>query len=228
MPVCSILTAEGEGQIARFLDRNGPGLQQLAYRVSDIEAVSELLRARGVEPDPTDAARDDAPRAGRGASITITTVAPARLWSSMMSISSRRLTGSSAGSVSTALYRRGITDSFLRIFAIDDSNPNYDIVNRMYQNAGNSRQTGVQILLEHRVLQLCSTQAKAFGVSRIPGGDAEDVYQVQLRAGLIGQFSRGEAVLDRQVDLFAQRAAGRDELPVAPALGARSGAASPH
>jgi methylmalonyl-CoA/ethylmalonyl-CoA epimerase len=34
--------------IARFLDRHGPGLQQIAYRVSDLEAVSELLRQRGV------------------------------------------------------------------------------------------------------------------------------------------------------------------------------------
>lgn len=34
--------------IGKFLDRNGPGLQQLAYRVTDIEAVSEILRERGV------------------------------------------------------------------------------------------------------------------------------------------------------------------------------------
>jgi methylmalonyl-CoA/ethylmalonyl-CoA epimerase len=34
--------------IARFLDRNGPGIQQLAYRVTDVEAVSEVLRARGL------------------------------------------------------------------------------------------------------------------------------------------------------------------------------------
>jgi methylmalonyl-CoA/ethylmalonyl-CoA epimerase len=34
--------------IARFLDRNGPGIQQMAYRVADIEATSERLRARGV------------------------------------------------------------------------------------------------------------------------------------------------------------------------------------
>ncbi|GGG25064.1 methylmalonyl-CoA epimerase [Rhodococcoides trifolii] len=34
--------------IAKFLDRNGPGLQQLAFRVSDVEAVSEFLRERGV------------------------------------------------------------------------------------------------------------------------------------------------------------------------------------
>ena len=34
--------------IATFLDRNGPGVQQVAYRVSDIEAVSVTLRDRGM------------------------------------------------------------------------------------------------------------------------------------------------------------------------------------
>src|SRR3954447_12774898 len=34
--------------IARFLDRSGPGLQQVAYRVRDVEAVSETLRGRGL------------------------------------------------------------------------------------------------------------------------------------------------------------------------------------
>ena len=34
--------------IAKFLDRNGPGLQQLAYRVTDVEKVSEVLRGRGL------------------------------------------------------------------------------------------------------------------------------------------------------------------------------------
>jgi methylmalonyl-CoA/ethylmalonyl-CoA epimerase len=34
--------------IARFLDRSGPGLQQVAYRVEDVEAVSAVLRGRGV------------------------------------------------------------------------------------------------------------------------------------------------------------------------------------
>jgi methylmalonyl-CoA/ethylmalonyl-CoA epimerase len=34
--------------IARFLDRSGPGLQQLAYRVTDIEQVSAVLRERGL------------------------------------------------------------------------------------------------------------------------------------------------------------------------------------
>jgi methylmalonyl-CoA/ethylmalonyl-CoA epimerase len=34
--------------IAKFLDRNGPGVQQVAYTVEDIDAVSETLRARGM------------------------------------------------------------------------------------------------------------------------------------------------------------------------------------
>ena len=34
--------------IAKFLDRNGPGMQQLAYRVTDVEQVSAVLRERGL------------------------------------------------------------------------------------------------------------------------------------------------------------------------------------
>ncbi|GIE79767.1 methylmalonyl-CoA epimerase [Actinoplanes philippinensis] len=34
--------------IARFLDRSGPGLQQLAYTVADVEAAAAALRARGL------------------------------------------------------------------------------------------------------------------------------------------------------------------------------------
>ncbi len=37
-----------ESTIARFLDRSGPGLQQVAYRVEDVEEASTLLRQRGL------------------------------------------------------------------------------------------------------------------------------------------------------------------------------------
>jgi methylmalonyl-CoA/ethylmalonyl-CoA epimerase len=37
-----------ESTIARFLERSGPGLQQVAYRVRDVEAVSAVLRERGL------------------------------------------------------------------------------------------------------------------------------------------------------------------------------------
>ena len=37
-----------ESTIGKFLERSGPGLQQLAYRVTDIEVVSTILRERGL------------------------------------------------------------------------------------------------------------------------------------------------------------------------------------
>jgi methylmalonyl-CoA/ethylmalonyl-CoA epimerase len=37
-----------ESTIAKFLDRSGPGVQQMAYRVTDVEQVSAVLRERGV------------------------------------------------------------------------------------------------------------------------------------------------------------------------------------
>jgi methylmalonyl-CoA/ethylmalonyl-CoA epimerase len=44
-----------DSAIGRFLDRNGPGIQQMAYRVVDIEATSAALRAQGkrlLYPEP--------------------------------------------------------------------------------------------------------------------------------------------------------------------------------
>jgi methylmalonyl-CoA/ethylmalonyl-CoA epimerase len=37
-----------DSPIARFLDRSGPGIQQIAYRVEDIDAVSAELLSRGL------------------------------------------------------------------------------------------------------------------------------------------------------------------------------------
>lgn len=37
-----------DSTIGKFLDRSGPGLQQLAYRVADVEAAAAALRARGL------------------------------------------------------------------------------------------------------------------------------------------------------------------------------------
>lgn len=52
----------GDSTIAKFIDRNGPGLQQLAYRVTDIDAVAANLRDRGVR------LLYDAPRPGTAGS----------------------------------------------------------------------------------------------------------------------------------------------------------------
>jgi methylmalonyl-CoA/ethylmalonyl-CoA epimerase len=37
-----------ESTIAKFLDRSGPGIQQMAYRVADLDSVSATLRGRGL------------------------------------------------------------------------------------------------------------------------------------------------------------------------------------
>ena len=37
-----------DSPVARFLDRRGPGLQQVAYRVADIEVACSTLRERGL------------------------------------------------------------------------------------------------------------------------------------------------------------------------------------
>jgi len=44
-----------ESTIAKFLDRSGPGMQQLAYTVADVDAACAALRERGVRllfPEP--------------------------------------------------------------------------------------------------------------------------------------------------------------------------------
>jgi methylmalonyl-CoA/ethylmalonyl-CoA epimerase len=44
-----------ESTIAKFLTKNGPGMQQLCYRVADLDRTSALLRERGVRllyPEP--------------------------------------------------------------------------------------------------------------------------------------------------------------------------------
>jgi methylmalonyl-CoA/ethylmalonyl-CoA epimerase len=51
-----------DSPIGRFLDRNGPGIQQMAYRVADIDAACAALREKGVR------LLYDAPRGGTAGS----------------------------------------------------------------------------------------------------------------------------------------------------------------
>ena len=52
-----------DSAIARFLDRTGPGVQQVAYGVRDVAAASEALRERGLR------LLYDAPRRGTAGSL---------------------------------------------------------------------------------------------------------------------------------------------------------------
>ena len=53
---------KADSPIGKFLERSGPGIQQMAYRVEDIDAVCATLRERGV------ALLYDEPKIGTGGS----------------------------------------------------------------------------------------------------------------------------------------------------------------
>ncbi|RBI63579.1 methylmalonyl-CoA epimerase [halophilic archaeon] len=53
-----LLEPMADGTIARYLDRNGPGVHHVALRTEDIEGALETVRERGVE------LVDDEPRPG--------------------------------------------------------------------------------------------------------------------------------------------------------------------
>ena len=55
------------------------------------------------------------------------------------------------GSVFISGYTRFIKDPFLRIFSIDEQSMDYAIVNKIYQNAGRARHTGVEWIFSQRV-----------------------------------------------------------------------------
>lgn len=55
------------------------------------------------------------------------------------------------GSVFLSVYHRMIDDPFQRVFTIDGSNPDYDIVNRIYQNVGGATNTGIELLLAQNI-----------------------------------------------------------------------------
>ncbi len=52
----------------------------------------------------------------------------------------------SDGSLFSAVFHRQINDQYMRIFSIDDSNPDYDIINRIYENTGRATNSGIELL----------------------------------------------------------------------------------
>ena len=58
-----------------------------------------------------------------------------------------------SGSLFSAFYHRYIDGAYQRIFSIDNSNPDYDIVNRIYQNTGKSTNTGLELLFSQDIAE---------------------------------------------------------------------------
>ncbi|MDW7691696.1 TonB-dependent receptor [Flammeovirgaceae bacterium SG7u.111] len=55
------------------------------------------------------------------------------------------------GSVYFSGYHRMIDSHFLRIFSIDSSNADYNIINKVYQNVGDASNSGVEVLLSQEI-----------------------------------------------------------------------------
>jgi len=58
-----------------------------------------------------------------------------------------------SGSVFLSGYHRIIEDAFQRVYSIDESNPDYTIINKIYQNTGNGTNTGVELVFGQQVLK---------------------------------------------------------------------------
>ncbi len=58
-----------------------------------------------------------------------------------------------SGSVFLSGYYRNIKDPFMRVYSMDTSNPNYDIVNKIYQNTGRSKNSGFELLVSQQILK---------------------------------------------------------------------------
>jgi outer membrane receptor protein involved in Fe transport len=67
------------------------------------------------------------------------------------------------GSLFSAVYHRMIKDQYMRIFSIDTSNPDYDIVNRIYQNTGSATNTGLELLFSQDITNTFKVSASFNG-----------------------------------------------------------------
>jgi len=56
-----------------------------------------------------------------------------------------------SGSAILSAYTRDIEDPYTRVYAIDPTNPNYDIINKIYQNVGSGSEDGVELILSRDV-----------------------------------------------------------------------------
>lgn len=55
------------------------------------------------------------------------------------------------GSLSLSAYYRNINDPYTRIYSIDNTNPTYDIVNKIYTNVGRAENLGNEVILTQEI-----------------------------------------------------------------------------
>lgn len=69
---------------------------------------------------------------------------------------------------SLALYHRRIKDAYQRIYAIDQSTTNYDIINKIYSNTGKASNTGAELIAQWKATKTLKINANvnAFRIRR--------------------------------------------------------------
>jgi len=92
------------------------------------------------------------------------------------------------GSLFSAVYHRMIQDQYMRIFSIDDSDPDYNIVNRIYQNTGSATNTGIELLFGQDITDTFKVSASFNGYI-----NAIDAYQGTLLFPFERPFFIGES-----------------------------------
>ena len=55
------------------------------------------------------------------------------------------------GSAFLSVYYRNITDPFIRVYSIDESNAQYAIINKIYQNVGSGSNLGTELLIAQKI-----------------------------------------------------------------------------
>ncbi|SDE33592.1 Outer membrane receptor proteins, mostly Fe transport [Pricia antarctica] len=95
------------------------------------------------------------------------------------------------GTIFSAIYHRMIQDQYMRIFSIDDSNPDYDIVNRIYQNTGSAMNTGLELLFSQDITNTFKVSASFNGYR-----NSIDAYQGILLFPFERSFSIGKSTDD--------------------------------
>ncbi len=63
------------------------------------------------------------------------------------------------GSVSLAGYYKSIEDPYTRIYSIDTTNSDYDIVNKIYQNVGSAVNTGIELIITQDITKFWKATA---------------------------------------------------------------------
>lgn len=59
-----------------------------------------------------------------------------------------------SGSVFLSGYHRLIDDAFQRVYSMDESNPDYTIINKIYHNTGSATNTGMELVFSQQLVKL--------------------------------------------------------------------------